>query len=171
MIWRNDTLSFWYAFPPTLVVAISLKFALWHFFNLSPHHVIQGHIIGRLGNVSPLPQNLIHILYPFWNFGSITKWDSYYTKWGRKRLLKSYYKVRQVLQSVAVITKWEVRKWVNKLNSMVMLSQKIILHYSLVYPRMLDSSPMFLVYCFTISIWDVLPQFNDSAKRKGVLRD
>ena len=32
--------------------------------NLSPKHMIKGHVIGRLGTVSSFPQNLVHVQYP-----------------------------------------------------------------------------------------------------------
>ena len=63
---RDGSVSFWYVLPPRLVIA---AFVHYDIFNLSPDHVIKIHTIGMLATISSFPQKLVYIQFPFWNFG------------------------------------------------------------------------------------------------------
>ena len=60
MTCKNGTLSLRHVLPPCLVI-VAFVIVAYNVFNMLPDHVIKIHATGRLGTISSVPQNLVHI--------------------------------------------------------------------------------------------------------------
>ena len=118
VIWRYATISFWYVFPPSLVVIVFVEVALWmtyrNIINDIWHDQKPCRPMVAYHNILPTKfrKQLLQSYYNVWQ-KFITKCTSYYKVWQVyykvRQVLHSvtevYYKVRQVLQSASGVTK------------------------------------------------------------------